>query len=149
MSNIIWLKEGLEGDDTDGHVDDIARFVNENTVVCMSEANNADKNYEALQNNLQILKNSKTESGQKLNVIELPMPDFVGDKEGRLPASYANFYIGNSCILLPVFGHANDKKAISILEKSFPNRKVIPIRCNELVYGFGAIHCVTQQQPEV
>ena len=146
-SNIIWLKEGIAGDDTDGHIDDIARFVNPRTVLCTSEENKADENYAILKKNLDILRKARDQDGEALDVKPLPMPGPVKSPFGRLPASYANFYIGNSAVLLPVFRHENDGKAIALLEECFPGRKVVPIFCESLVYGLGAIHCVTQQQP--
>jgi len=138
---VIWLGKGVEGDDTDGHVDDIARFVNKDTVVCASEENENDENYTALKDNLTILEDAG------LKVIPLPMPGRIEFEGRRLPASYANFYIANKVVLVPVFGHENDEKALEILRKCFPERNVISIRCESLVYGFGAIHCSTMQQP--
>jgi len=146
VSNILWLKEGIVGDDTDGHIDDLARFVSQNTVVCAFEDNPDDENYEILKKNYELLVKMKDEKGNRLNVIKLPMPGFVGDKEGRLPASYCNFYIGNEAVVVPVFGHEDDKKALEILQKRFPERKVIGINCTSMVYGFGALHCVSQQE---
>lgn len=146
VSNIIWLKKGIAGDDTDGHVDDIARFVAHATVLCAYENDKDDENFPALKENYEILLESKDLDGNSLKVIKLPMPGFVGDEQ-RLPASYANFYIGNKVVLVPVFGHKNDKKALKIIQKAFPDRKVIGVNCTDLVYGFGAIHCITQQQP--
>ncbi len=149
VSNILWLKEGIVGDDTDGHIDDIARFVNQNTVVCCFEEDKNDANYEILKHNYELLLKMKDENGKNLNVIKLPMPGFVGDKEGRLPASYANFYIGNKVVSVPTFGHENDKKAINILQKVFPTRKIIGIDCKAMVYGLGTLHCRTQQEPKI
>lgn len=148
-TNVIWLKEGIVGDDTDGHVDDIARFVNKNTVVCAQEEEKKDKNYAALKADFDVLEHSKDQDGNGINVIPLPMPKAVIYKDRRLPASYANFYIANKIVLVPVFDDPNDKKAIEILQKLFPDRKVIGIDCRALVYGFGSIHCVTQQQPSI
>lgn len=149
VRHIIWLKEGIAGDDTDGHVDDIARFVNPATVLCVFEENKEDENYAVLKENYEILQKSKDQDGNKLNVIKLPMPGFVGTGKTRLPASYANFYIGNKVVLVPVFGHKNDKVALDIIRKAFPKRKVVGIDCTEIVYGLGAIHCITQQQPSL
>ncbi len=146
VSNIIWLKKGIAGDDTDGHVDDIARFVSPNTVLCVYEEDKTDENFPVLKENYEILCNSLEQDGNPLTIVKLPMPDFVGN-ENRLPASYANFYIGNRVVLIPVFGHENDKPALSIIQKAFPDRKVTGINCTDLVYGLGAIHCITQQQP--
>ncbi len=146
-TNVIWLKEGIAGDDTDGHVDDIARFVNENTVVCALEENTGDANYKALTENFNILKSAKDQNGGGLNVIPLPMPKPVMFNGLRLPASYTNFYIANKSVLVPIFGDSSDVKALGILKSLFPGREVIGINCRELVYGLGAIHCITQQQP--
>lgn len=149
VSNILWLKEGIAGDDTDGHIDDIARFVNKNTVVCAFEDNEDDENYGILKENYGLLTKMKDEKGNSLNVIKLPMPGFVGDEERRYPASYANFYIGNEAVVVPVFGHENDKKAMDMLQNLFANRKVVGINAKEMVYGFGSFHCLSQQEPKV
>lgn len=147
VSQIIWLKNGIEGDDTDGHIDDIARFVNPETVLCVYEEDKNDENHPILHENYEILLNSKNNEGNGLNVIKLPTPGYIGDEEGRLPASYANFYIGNKVVLVPVFGHKNDKEALEIIQRQFPNRRVIGIDSSNLVYGLGTIHCISQQQP--
>ena len=149
VENILWLKGGIAGDDTDGHIDDIARFVNQNTVVCAFEEDKSDDNYEILRENYELLNDMKDELGKKLNVVKLPMPGFVGDDERRYPASYANFYIGNDTVVVPVFGHNNDKKALLILQKLFPKRKVVGINSKEVVYGFGSFHCLSQQEPKI
>lgn len=146
VSKIIWLNEGLAGDDTDGHVDDIARFVDPTTVLCAFEDDPEDENYTALKENYEILKASTDQDGNPLKVIKLPMPGRVGDEE-RLPASYTNFYIGNDVVLVPIFGHKNDGEALRIIQDAFPYRKAIGINCREIVYGFGAVHCISQQQP--
>ena len=147
VTNIIWLKNGIEGDDTDGHIDDIARFVNPTTVLCAYEENMHDVNHPVLHENYEILLHAKDQNGNKLNVIKLPMPGAIGDKETRLPASYANFYIGNKAVLVPIFGHENDARALDIIQHQFPDRKVIGINCSDLVYGLGTLHCISQQQP--
>jgi agmatine deiminase len=147
VKHFVWLKRGIEGDDTDGHIDDIARFVTPSTVICVYEEDISDDNYLALKENYEILKRSVDQDGEKLRVVKLPTPGTVGDKESRLPASYANFYISNKAVLVPVFGHKNDSKALSILQELFPERKVHGVNCCDLAYGFGTIHCVTQQQP--
>jgi agmatine deiminase len=142
VSNIIWLKEGVEGDDTDGHIDDIARFVNENTIVCAVEENEKDANYAPLKENFELLKSTG------MNVVPLPMPGNVTRENGsRLPASYANFYIGNGKVIVPIFGTENDGKALEVLRSVFPDRKVVGINALYLVYGFGTFHCMSQQQP--
>lgn len=143
IHHFIWLLEGITGDDTDGHVDDIARFTNKNTVFYALERNSDDPNFEPLQENLKRLKR------EKLTIVELPMPGEVPGVHGRAPASYTNFYIGNSVVLVPIYHHHNDKIALSLLKDAFPTREVIGIYCEKLVYGFGAIHCVTQQQPVI
>ena len=150
FTNIIWLGEGIEGDDTDGHVDDITRFVNKNTIVTMVEENKDDANHDYLQKNFELLKQAKDQAGKKFNIIPIQMPNRLDCPERRLPASYANFYIGNSCVLAPIFENKEkDEKALSILGKLFPDRKIVGIPCAALVYGYGGIHCVTQQEPAV
>jgi agmatine deiminase len=147
-NDVIWLEAGIEGDDTDGHVDDIARFVNETTVVCMAEPNRGDANHAALKADQAILSKHRDDEGRRLEVVPIEMPPRVESDDGRLPASYANFYVGNSAVLVPVFGDARrDSSAMETLSEYFPRRKVVPIDCRALVYGFGGIHCVTQQQP--
>ncbi len=143
---IIWLKNGIAGDDTDGHIDDIARFVNPNTAVCAYEEGD-DENSEPLRKNYELLCKSTDQDGKKLKVIKLPMPGNVAYEGKRLPASYTNFYIGNRTVLVPTFESENDKVAISILQKLFPKRRVVGVNCVDLICGFGAIHCITQQQP--
>jgi agmatine deiminase len=152
---VLWLGEGIVGDDTDGHIDDIARFVSQTTIVCAVEDDPADANYEVLQDNLQRLQRMTDAHDRPFEIVTLPMPGIVGDestdtrKLHRLPASYANFYIANSVVLAPVFGHANDARVIETLQRLFPDRRVMPINCEPLVWGMGAIHCVTQQQPRI
>ena len=146
---MLWLGDGIEGDDTDGHVDDITRFVAPRKVVTVIEEDETDANHAPLAANLARLKEMTDQDGRRLDVATLPMPDFVGDEEGRLPASYANFYIANNVVLAPVFGHDADAEAVDVLKKLFPTRRIVPINCEPLVWGFGAIHCVTQQQPKV
>ena len=147
VTNIIWLGEGIVGDDTDGHVDDITRFVNKNTIITMVEENKNDPNFIHLDHNLKLLEKTKDQDGNPLNIVPIQMPIPVTDQGLRLPASYANFYIGNGVVLVPIFDCKYDDKALETLQKLFPNRKVIGIRCNDVVWGLGAIHCVTQQQP--
>jgi len=148
VREILWLGEGIEGDDTDGHIDDLARFVSENTVVTAVEENREDKNYEPLQENLARLRQMKVEQGE-IEIVTLPMPKKIVRENLRLPASYANFYIANSCLLLPTFADPNDETALSILQKLFPDRRAIGIDCRELIWGLGTFHCLTQQQPAV
>jgi agmatine deiminase len=148
-SKILWLGDGIEGDDTDGHVDDIARFVNAHTVVTVVEENEDDPNYEPLQINLERLKAMTLEDGSPIHVHVLPMPPRMVREGHRLPASYANFYITNSSVLMPSFGDSSDAWAESVLKELFPSRKVVPIDCREIIWGLGAFHCLTQQQPAV
>jgi agmatine deiminase len=148
VQDILWLGEGIDGDDTDGHIDDLARFVSENTVVTVVEENREDKNYEPLQENLARLRQMKVEQGE-IEIVTLPMPKKIVREGQRLPASYANFYIAYSCLLLPTFADPNDEIALSILQKLFPDRRVIGIDCRELIWGLGTFHCLTQQQPAV
>jgi len=148
VREILWLGEGIEGDDTDGHIDDLARFVSENTVVTVVEENREDKNYEPLQENLARLRQMKVEQGE-IEIVTFPMPKKIVREGQRLPASYANFYIANSCLLLPTFADPNDETALSILQKLFPDRRAIGIDCRELIWGLGTFHCLTQQQPAV
>jgi agmatine deiminase len=147
VSHIIWLNCGIAGDDTDGHVDDLARFVNPTTVVCSFDESD-DENSKALKQNYQTLCNSIDQNGKKIDIIKLPMPGNVLYKNKRLPASYTNFYIGNKTVLVPTFRSENDKIALAILQELFPNRKVVGIDCIDLICGFGAIHCISQQQPK-
>jgi agmatine deiminase len=147
VRHTIWLKRGILGDDTDGHIDDLARFVNPTTIVCAFEDNQDDVNYEALKENYDLLCQSTDQDGNPIKVIKLPMPKVVDEEGFRLPASYTNFYIGNTKVLVPVFEHPNDQKALAILKELFPSRKVVGICCKDLVYGFGTLHCISQQQP--
>jgi agmatine deiminase len=148
VREILWLAEGIDGDDTDGHIDDLARFVSENTVVTVVEENRDDENYRPLQQNLARLRQMKVEQGD-LKIVTLPMPKKIVREGQRLPASYANFYIANSCVLLPTFADPNDETALSALQKLFLDRRVIGIDCRELIWGLGTFHCLTQQQPAV
>ncbi len=149
VRHILWLGDGIVGDDTDGHIDDIARFVNPTTVACITEANTQDDNYRCLRENHERLQSARDQDGRKLDIISLPCPAPLFSAGARLPASYANFYIANEVVLVPVFDDANDKLALGILQECFPKRKIIALRCNEVVAGLGAIHCVTQQEPAV
>lgn len=149
VSHFIWLKKGIEGDDTDGHIDDIARFVNENTVLCAYEEDTSSPNHDVLKENFEILERSHDQDGNGLNVIKLPMPGHIPSHNELLPASYANFYIGNEKVLVPIFGTSKDAEALNIIQKVFPNRKVTGIDATYLVYGLGTFHCMSQQQPAV
>jgi agmatine deiminase len=145
--NVIWLGSGIVGDDTHGHVDDITRFVSPDTVVTCVDADPESENYEALRENIRRLRDAVTEDGKPLVTIDLPMPAPVYFEGRRLPASYANFYIANGIVLVPVFNDPNDRVALDILVDVFPDREIVPIYCGDLIWGFGAIHCMTQQQP--
>jgi len=153
-SNVLWLNEGIVGDDTDGHIDDIARFTAPNVIVCALEEDPTDANYQLLQDNYRQLQSMTDADGRPFEVVTLPMPGIVGgtstDKRNleRLPASYANFYIANNVVLTPIFGHRNDERALQTLQQLFPDRRVVGINCEPLVWGMGTIHCVTQQQPQ-
>jgi agmatine deiminase len=147
VTNVLWLKNGIAGDDTHGHVDDLTRFVNPTTVVTIVEDDPADANYTALQENLSLLRAMKDQDGKLLRVETLPMPKPVFFNGHRLPASYANFYIANKLVLVPVFNDANDRVALNTLAKLFPDREVVSIYCRDLVLGLGTIHCMTQQLP--
>jgi len=147
VDHFIWLGEGIVGDDTDGHIDDIARFVNPTTMVCALEEDPKDENYTLLRENYERLLGARDQDGKKLDVVPLPMPGPVIYEGTRLPASYANFYIANGAVLVPTYNHPNDRPALGILGDLFPGRKVIGIACEALVAGLGAIHCVTQQEP--
>jgi agmatine deiminase len=147
VKKILWLGDGIEGDDTDGHVDDLTRFVSHHHVLTVVEEDEEDANYEPLRENLEALRTMKVEDGKLLEVTTLPMPGKIVRDGQRLPASYANFYIANKVVLLPVFADCHDAWAIAVLEKAFPERKIVPIDCRELIWGLGAFHCLTQQQP--
>lgn len=149
VTHILWLGDGIVGDDTDGHIDDLTRFVNEDTVVTIVEDNKSDENYEILKENLKALSTLRLESGKQLNVIELPMPAPVIYEDQRLPASYANFYISNNYVVVPTFRDKNDDRALSILQKCFPDRKVLGLDSTDIIWGLGSFHCLSQQEPAV
>jgi agmatine deiminase len=147
VKKVIWLGNGIVGDDTHGHVDDLARFVNANTVVTVVEKDSTDANYALLQENLQRLRAATDLSGNKLNVVTLPMPRPLVFDGVRLPASYANFYIANGVVIVPTFNDPADRVALGTLADLFPNREVVGIHCVDLVWGLGTLHCMTQQEP--
>ena len=149
VTNVLWLKNGIAGDDTHGHVDDLTRFVNPSTVVTIVEEDPKDANYAALRENLALLKTMKDQEGKPLRVETLPMPAPVVFEDFRLPASYANFYIANKIVIMPTFNDANDRVALNALAGLFPDRQVIGIACRDLVLGLGTLHCMTQQQPSI
>ena len=143
----IWLGRGIVGDDTHGHVDDLARFVSKDTVVTMVEPNTKDVNHAPLRANLRRLQSARDQSGKQLTVVELPMPQPVVFEGRHLPASYANFYIANGVVLAPVFNRPNDRLALNTLAELFPTREIVPIYSGDFIWGLGAMHCMTQQQP--
>jgi len=149
VKKVLWLGDGIEGDDTDGHIDDLTRFVNRTTVVTVTEEDESDDNYKALHDNLELLRTMEVEDGTPLEVFTLPMPRKIMREGQRLPASYANFYIANKAVLLPVFADTHDAWAVAVMKRAFPDRKIVPIDCRELVWGLGAFHCLTQQQPAI
>ena len=146
IRDVLWLNRGTEGDDTDGHIDNLARFVNTDTVLAAVEENMDSVNYEPLQENLRRLRAMKI-NGKPLQIFELPMPRLLEREDLVLPASYANFYIANTCVLVPAFADPSDKRAVHLIAKFFPARRIVPIDCSELIWGLGAFHCLTQQQP--
>jgi agmatine deiminase len=148
VRQILWLGNGIEGDDTDGHIDDLARFVSERKVVTVIEEDSNDENYQPLQENLERLRDMKI-GNEKIDIVTLPMPKKIVREGLRLPASYANFYIANKCVLCPTFADPADNVALSTLQKCFPDRRVVGIDCRELIWGLGTFHCLTQQQPAV
>jgi agmatine deiminase len=149
VENILWIGDGIVGDDTDGHIDDITRFVNSDTVVTVIEENKNDENYEPLQENLKLLKKLRLENGKQINVVELPMPSAVIYDDMRLPASYANFYIANKYVVVPTFRDKNDDVALSILQNCFTDRKVVGLDSTDIIWGLGSFHCLSQQEPAV
>ena len=147
VTNVLWLGDGIVGDDTDGHIDDLTRFVNPNTVVTVLEDDPADVNFMLLQDNLRRLREMRDQNGRPLRIVELPMPGVVEHNGQRLPASYANFYIANKIVLVPTYRHGNDARALDILQKEFPDREVIGVDSTELIWGLGSFHCISQQEP--
>lgn len=147
IQKTLWLRNGIAGDDTHGHVDDLARFVDESTIVCVEERNRNDANYEPLQENLALLREMTDQQGNPLRTVTLPMPEPVYFDGQRLPASYANFYIANASVLVPTFNDPQDRVALNTIQMLFPGREVIGIHCLDLVLGLGTLHCMTQQQP--
>jgi agmatine deiminase len=148
VSHVLWLGDGIAGDDTDGHVDDLTRFVNPTTVVTVVEDDPADGNYKPLQENLKLLSSMTDQDGRPLQVAALPMPGRIEHDGQRLPASYANFYIANAAVIVPTYQSPNDEKAISILQGLFADRPVIGLDSTELIWGLGSFHCISQQEPE-
>jgi agmatine deiminase len=149
VDQVLWIAEGIVGDDTDGHIDDTVRFVNEDTVLTVVESDKADENYDLLQQNLKQLQQMRLLNGKQLNVIELPMPDAVIFEDQRLPASYANFYISNKHVIVPTYRCDNDDKALQIIADSFKDREVVGIDSTEIIWGLGSFHCLSQQEPAI
>ena len=147
MTHILWLGDGIEGDDTDGHVDDITRFTDPRTIVTVVEDDPADPNHEPLAANLARLRAMRDQDGEPFRIVTLPMPRRLEQDGQRLPASYANFYIANEVVLVPTYDPARDGEALATLQRLFPGRRVVGIDCTDLVWGLGAFHCVTQQWP--
>ena len=148
ITNVIWLGDGIEGDDTHGHIDDLCRFINEDTIVTIVESDVNDANYKPLQDNLKRLQTAKLENGKSPKIVTLPMPKRLIFEGLRLPASYANFLILNNCVLVPTFNDSSDRIALNILADCFPNREIIGINAVDLIWGFGTLHCLSQQIPE-
>ncbi len=148
VTNILWLGDGIVGDDTDGHIDDLTRFINENTVVTVVEEEETDENFLPLKENLELLRSLKLQDGSPLTVIELPMPEARYYEGQRLPMSYANFYIANKYVIVPIFNDPNDEKALEILQACFPGREVVGINSSDLIWGLGSFHCLSQQEPK-
>ena len=149
VEQILWVGDGIVGDDTDGHIDDTVRFVNTDTVLTVVETNRNDANYDLLQTNLKQLKEMRLLNGKQLNIAELPMPDAVIYEDQRLPASYANFYISNQHVIVPVFRCNKDDQALQIIASCFPEREVVGIDSTDIIWGLGSFHCLSQQEPAV
>ena len=149
VDNIIWLGDGIVGDDTDGHVDDLSRFVAPDTIVTVVEEDAWDENYEPLQKNLQMLNRCRLANGKQPTIVELPMPDIVFYDNQRLPASYANFYIANGKVIFPTYRCLADNQAAYILEALFPDREIIGIDSTDIIWGLGSFHCLSQQMPSI
>lgn len=149
VQQVLWVDEGIIGDDTDGHIDDTVRFVNADTVITVVEEDKGDENYEILQQNLRQLKEMRLLNGKQLNIVELPMPDPVIWEDQRLPASYGNFYICNKYIIVPTFRQAKDDRVCRIIQECFPKHEVVGIDSTDIIWGLGSFHCLSQQEPEV
>ena len=149
VDQVLWVDEGIIGDDTDGHIDDTVRFVNEDTVITVIEENKQDENYELLQTNLKQLQKMRLLNGKQLNIIELPMPDELIYENQRLPCSYANFYISNQYVIVPTFRSKKDDIALQIITDSFANREIVGIDSTDIIWGLGSFHCLSQQEPLV
>lgn len=149
QEQVLWISDGIVGDDTDGHIDNVVRFVNHNTVLAVVEENQSDENYLILQKNIKELKKLRLLNGDYLNIVELPMPDPVIFKNQRLPASYANFYIANHAVIVPIFQNKKDDKALQIIQSCFPDLKIVGLDSLEIIWGLGSFHCLSQQEPKI
>jgi len=149
VENILWLGDGIIGDDTDGHIDDLTRFVNHDTVVTVVEHDSKDENYQPLQDNLKALAKMRIENGRQMNIVELPMPSAIVYDGMRLPASYANFYISNKYVIVPTYRDRHDDSALQTLQEAFPDRKVVGLDSTDIIWGLGSFHCLSQQEPAV
>lgn len=149
MEQVLWVDEGIVGDDTDGHIDDTVRFVNEDTVLTVIEDNPQDDNYAVLQQNLRQLQSMRLLNGKQLNIVELPMPPELVYEDMRLPCSYANFYIANKSVIVPIFRSDRDDRALRIIQDCFPGREVLGIDSTDIIWGLGSFHCLSQQEPLV
>ena len=149
QDQVLWVDEGIVGDDTDGHIDDTVRFVNEDTVVTVVEENQQDENYALLQHNLKQLKEMRLLNGKQLNIVELPMPDPVIWEDQMLPASYANFYIANKQVVVPTYRSDKDDKVLQIVQQCFPDREIVSIDSTDIIWGLGSFHCLSQQEPSL
>ncbi len=149
IKQVLWVDEGIVGDDTDGHIDDTVRFINDDTVITVIEENRNDENFELLQHNLRQLKKMRLLNGKQLNIVELLMPDELIYEDQRLPCSYANFYIANKSVIVPTFRSPKDEKALQLIQQCFPNREVTGIDSTDIIWGLGSFHCLSQQEPLV
>ncbi len=149
VEQVLWVAEGIVGDDTDGHIDDTVRFVNEDTVITVIEEDKNDENYDLLQHNLQQLKEMRLLNGKQLNIVELLMPAELIYEDMRLPCSYTNFYIANKSVIVPTFRNKRDDKAMQVIQSCFPDRKIVGIDSTDIIWGLGSFHCLSQQEPEV
>jgi agmatine deiminase len=149
VEQILWVEEGIVGDDTDGHIDDTVRFVDADTVLTVVEENKRDENYQLLKDNLAALSKMRLLNGKQLTIVELPMPEAIVYEDQRLPASYANFYIANESVIVPTFRNDRDEKALRIIQDCFPTRRVVGIDSTDIIWGLGSFHCLSQQEPAV
>jgi agmatine deiminase len=149
MDQVLWVDEGIIGDDTDGHIDDTVRFVNEDTVITVVEEDKHDENYALLQHNLKQLTEMRLLNGKQLNIVELHMPEALVYEDQRLPCSYANFYIANKSVIVPTFRSKRDEKALQIIQECFKDREVVGIDSTDIIWGLGSFHCLSQQEPAI